>query len=270
MSVPGAPGARPPDKEDWDAAAYHQVSDPQVTWGRAVLERLELRGDERVIDAGCGTGRLTRELAARLPNGSVIGLDGSRQMLEQARTYLAGCQPSVRFVQALLPDLPFAGWADVIFSTATFHWVRNHPALFANIHRALKRGGVLHAQCGGGQNLAQARAPADAVMRLPQFAKWFVDWQPIWEFADHRVTADRLLAAGFTDVSTGLEAAPVTFEDEARYRAFVSTVVFRLHLARLPEDLKSSFLDEIVVRLPTTAVRFKLDYWRLNLRARRP
>lgn len=269
MSVSGAPGAKPPDK-DWDAEQYHRVSDPQVTWGRAVLERLELRGDERVIDAGCGTGRLTRELAARLPNGVVIGLDASEQMLEQARTHLADSRPPVRFVQALLPDIPFAGWADVIFSTATFHWVRNHPALFTSIHRALKRGGVLHAQCGGGQNLAQARAPAEAVMRLPRFAKWFVDWQPIWEFADHRVTANRLLAAGFTDVSTSLEAAPVTFEDEPRYRAFVSTVVFRLHLAKLPDELRSSFLGEIVARLPKTPARFNLDYWRLNLRARRP
>ena len=235
-----------------------------------MLERLELRGDERVIDVGCGTGRLTRELAARLPEGVVIGLDASGQMLEQARTHLADCQPPVRFVQASLPAIPFAGWANVVFSTATFHWVRNHPALFSNIHRALKSGGVLHAQCGGGQNLAAARAPAEAVMRLPRFAKWFADWAPIWEFADHRVTADRLLSAGFTDVSTSLEAAPVTFEDEQMYRAFVSTVVFRLHLAKLPDELRPGFLDEIVARLPKTPARFKLDYWRLNLRGRKP
>ena len=258
------------DGNDWDSQAYHRVSDPQFAWGRAVLEKLALEGNERVIDAGCGTGRLTRELSARLPHGELVALDASPQMLEMARTHLADCRPPVRFVQVALPDIPFADWADVIFSTATFHWVRNHQGLFNNIRRALKRGGVLHAQCGGGQNLAQARAPAEAVMRLPEFARWFADWQPIWEFADHRVTANRLLTAGLTDVSTDLESAPVTFESEETYRAFVSTVVFRLHLAKLPEELRSAFLDAIVARLPRTPDRFKLDYWRLNMRARKP
>jgi len=257
------------DGTDWDSQAYHRVSDPQFAWGRAVLEKLALDGNERVIDAGCGTGRLTRELSARLPRGELIALDASPQMLDLARTYLADCRPPVRFVHASLPAIPFAGWADVVFSTATFHWVRNHPALFTNIQRALRSGGVLHAQCGGGQNLAAARAPAEAVMRLPRFAQWFADWEPIWEFADHRVTADRLAGAGFTDIDTSLEAAPITFENEETYRAFVSTVVFRLHLAKLPEELRPVFLDEIVARLPKGRARFKLDYWRLNLRARK-
>jgi hypothetical protein len=94
--------------------------------------------------------------------------------------------------------------------------------------------------------------------------------EPIWEFADHRVTADRLASAGFTEIDTSLEAAPITFEDEETYRAFVSTVVFRLHLAKLSDELRPAFLDEIVARLPKGRARFKLDYWRLNLHARKP
>lgn len=254
------------DRGDWNASEYHRVSDPQYAWGRAVLDRLELRGDERVVDAGCGTGRLTRELAQRLPEGQLVALDASDRMLAEARRHLGDAGESIYFVRASLPALPFSKWADVIFSTATFHWVLDHKALFANVSRALRRGGVLHAQCGGGQNLAQARMPAEAVMRLPAFAKWFADWQPVWEFADHRVTADRLARAGLTNIDTSLEAAPVTFPDEPSYRAFVTTVVFRLHLARLPEDLRSAFLDEVIARLPSSQ-GFTLDYWRLNIRA---
>ena len=162
---------------EWNAEAYHRVSDPQVSWGRAVLARLALGGDERVVDLGCGTGRLTRELAARLPHGDVVALDASRQMVEQAVAHLASVSPPVKFVEARLPHIPLAGWADVVFSTATFHWVRDHPALFSNILIALAPGGLLHAQCGGGPNLAQARAPADEVMRLPAFARWFADFE---------------------------------------------------------------------------------------------
>lgn len=255
---------------EWNAEAYHRVSDPQVGWGRAVLSRLALSGSERVIDAGCGTGRLTRELAARLPHGALVALDASRQMLEQAREHLNDCQPPVRLVQATLPHLPVAGWADVVFSTATFHWVTDHQRLFEGIFEALAPGGCLHAQCGGGPNLALARAPAADVMRLPQFAPCFASWVPVWEFADATTTAARLETAGFTEVSTSLEESPVRFEDEATYRAYVSTVVFRLHLSRLPDELRSPFLDEIVRRLPCGPDRLTLDYWRLNLQARRP
>jgi trans-aconitate methyltransferase len=113
--------------EDWNAAEYHRVSDPQVSWGRAVLARLDLNGQERVVDAGCGTGRLTKELAARLPRGVVVGLDASPQMLAQARAHLADAPTPVHLVQASLPAMPIRDWADVVFSTATFHWVPDHP-----------------------------------------------------------------------------------------------------------------------------------------------
>ena len=255
---------------EWNAAEYHRVSDPQVSWGRAVLARLDLRGNERAIDLGCGTGRLTRELAARLADGEVLALDASRQMLEQAVSHLAGVAPPVRFVQASLPDIPVSGWADVVFSTATFHWVRNHPALFANVRTALAPGGLLHAQCGGGPNLRLARAPAEDVMGLPAFERWFRDFQGAWEFADDRETSARLAAAGFEDIETSLEAAPIELSDEHAYRAYVSTVVFRLHLSRLPESLQPAFVDEIVNRVAHLPQGFALDYWRLNLRARRP
>ena len=254
---------------DWNAVEYHRVSDPQVSWGRAVLDRLELRGDERVIDLGCGTGRLTRELTARVPHGAVVGIDASRDMLTQAASHLAGTDPPVRLAQALLPAIPVTSWADVVFSTATFHWVRDHPALFTAIHASLVPGGRLHAQCGGGQNLAEARAPAEEVMKLPRYAPYFEGWQGAWEFADDRISAVRLRDAGFVDIQTSLEPAPVDFTDEGAYRAYVSTVVFRLHLAQLPDALRAPFLDDVVARVRDRPQRFRLDYWRLNLRARR-
>jgi trans-aconitate methyltransferase len=129
--------------QEWNAAAYHRVSDPQFAWGQAVLARLPLRGDERVVDAGCGTGRLTKEVAACVPHGVIVGLDASRQMLGQARAHLADASTRIHLVEALLPAMPIGNWADVVFSTATFHWVPDHPALFANIFEALRPGGLL-------------------------------------------------------------------------------------------------------------------------------
>jgi trans-aconitate 2-methyltransferase len=257
---------------EWDARSYHAVSAPQTEWGRRVLSRLTLNGDERVIDAGCGTGKLTGELTTRLPGGRMIAIDRSWNMLLTARANLRPeLGPRVSFVQVSLPSMPFNAWADVVFSTATFHWVRDHPALFAEILRALRRGGRLFAQCGGGPNLRAARALAEGLMHREPFAPYFTDWESVWEYATAETTADRLRHAGFVDVRTCLEEAPTTLADEASYREFVTTVIYNQHLARLPEGpLRGQFIDALTALAARQDPPFTLDYWRLNLEGRRP
>jgi trans-aconitate 2-methyltransferase len=236
-----------------------------------VLAGLALRGDERAIDAGCGSGRLTGELVKRLPRGQVVGIDRSWNMLQTARANLRPTHgPRLRFVQVALPAMPFRAWADLVFSTATFHWIADHEALFAGIFLALAPGGRLHAQCGGGPNLADAHALAETVMAEEPFAPHFRDWTGVWQFASADETAARLVRAGFVEVTTSLEAAPTTFATEADYREFVTTVIYHPHLARLPELLRPRFIDEIARRSARQVEPFTLDYWRLNMQARRP
>lgn len=257
---------------EWNATSYHKVSAPQTSWGQKVLNRLQLNGDERAVDAGCGSGRLTGELMARLPNGRLVAIDRSWNMLMTARANLRPVLGSrVSFVQVSLPDLPFAGWADLVFSTATFHWIKDHPALFAGIFHALRSGGKLHAQCGGGPNLHRAHQLAEQVMHGEPFAQYFNDWSGPWEFADAAVTADRLQQAGFADVDTNLEAAPTTLANEADYREFVTTVIYHAHLDRLPDAaMKQAFIDRVAELAANEPIPFTLDYWRLNIQARKP
>jgi trans-aconitate methyltransferase len=257
---------------EWNAGSYHKVSGPQTAWGQRVLSRLELAGNERVIDAGCGTGRLTGELMARLPQGRLFAIDRSWNMLLTARANLRPDFGSrVSYARVELPHLPCADWADLVFSTATFHWVRDHDALFANIFRALRTGGRLFAQCGGGPNLARAHELAESVMHREPFARFLDDWHGVWEFSTPEVTAARLRAAGFVDIVTSLEEAPTTLADEANYREFVTTVIYNPHLARIPDDtLRARFIDEITALSARESPPFTLDYWRLNMEARRP
>lgn len=257
---------------DWDARKYHRVSEPQFAWGQAVLARLPLRGDETAIDAGCGTGRLTAELLTRLPRGRVLALDSSARMLEIARENLS---PSfggrICYLRADLSTLELFDFADVIFSTATFHWVADHDRLFRNLYAALKPGGVLHAQCGGGPNLARLHHRAEALMRSERFAPYFESWVDPWSYADEKTTAQRLKAAGFADVATDLEEAPTLMGSGAEYREFVSTVVLRNHLARISEPAhRAEFLDAIEKEASRDQPAFALDYCRLNLRGSRP
>ncbi|HYR45160.1 MAG TPA: class I SAM-dependent methyltransferase, partial [Terriglobia bacterium] len=148
----------PSNSREWDAAEYHRLSVPQFQWGQRVLIELKLRGDECVLDAGCGTGKLTRLLLQNLPRGRVVGLDLSRNMVRHARRGLRReFGDRAQFVAADLLALPFCEVFDGIFSTASFHWVLDHDALFRNLFAALRSGGWFHAQCGGGPNLARLR-----------------------------------------------------------------------------------------------------------------
>jgi trans-aconitate 2-methyltransferase len=258
--------------KEWNASSYHKVSGPQTEWGRRVLSRLTVHGDERVIDAGCGTGRLTAELLRRVPDGRMVAIDRSWNMLLTARANLRpDFAARVSFVHVELPAMPFNRWADLVFSTATFHWVRDHVALFRNIFQALRDRGRLFAQCGGGPNLARAHALAEQVMQREPFAPYFTDWQTLWEFATPDITTSRLRAAGFVDIVSSLEEAPTTLADEASYREFVTTVIYNRHLERIADPaLRSRFIDNITTLAAHENPPFTLDYWRLNLQGRRP
>jgi trans-aconitate 2-methyltransferase len=259
---------------EWDAGAYHRLSDPQFSWGIGVLDRLTVRGDERVLDAGCGSGRLTRELMSRVPKGTIVGCDLSWNMVRSAGVALGVSQftsgelPRRAVVCANLLALPWRDTFDVVFSTATFHWVLDHDRLFRELRRALGREGVLEAQCGGGPNLERVHARAKALATSPELREYFDGWRDPWLFASPEQTEIRLRDAGFARAHCWLEETPTSFVDERRYRSFLETVVMRPFLARLPSpQLRSRFLDELVVRAREDAPPFVLDYWRLNISA---
>jgi trans-aconitate 2-methyltransferase len=277
----GSPGASgPPDQPalsaqsptEWDAPTYHRLSAPQIEWGQRVLARLPLRGDETVLDAGCGSGHLTARLLDRLPRGRVVAVDASADMLRVAAEHLTPrFGDKVSFVHADLQTLTLPAPVDAIFSTATFHWVPDHPRLFRHLFAALVPGGRLVAQCGGGPNLDRLRRRTATLMAAPAYAPAFVGWSDPWTFADAATTADRLRATGFVDVETSLEPAPTILADARTYHDFVTAVVLRRHLAALPSEAsRVAFVATLTAQAAADDPPFFLDYWRLNLDAVRP
>ena len=263
---------RQPRTAEWDADTYHRVATPHVTWGQPVLAGLPLRGTETVLDAGCGSGRLTAELLGRLPEGRVIAVDASANMLREAEANLAPrFGDRVSFRRADLQTLTLPEPVDAVFSTATFHWVLDHPRLFRHLHAALKPGGWLVAQCGGGPNLAAFLGRVGRLMASPPYAPHFAGWPGPWEFSDAETAAERLRAAGFVDVETDVVPAPTTMPDRGAYRDFLASVILGAHLARLPdEETRSAFVDTLTDEAAADEPPFHLDYWRLNLMGRRP
>ncbi|MDQ6845992.1 MAG: class I SAM-dependent methyltransferase [Candidatus Dormibacteraeota bacterium] len=245
----------------WDGATYDRVANPQARWGTAVLERLALRGDETVLDCGCGSGRVTEQLLAALPRGRVIALDASDSMLDQARLRLAHGSERVSFIQADLLELfpatlDGAAPVDAVFSSATFHWITDHPRLFANLARVLRPGGRLSAQCGAQGNIDRLLAVARSVG---------VERSSAWEYASAETTSQRLEAAGFENVRVWTHQEPTRFDDEIEMAEFIDTVCFGDAVATVDEAGRRALMREVVATLPEPVI----DYVRLNMVATR-
>jgi trans-aconitate 2-methyltransferase len=245
----------------WDAATYDRVSNVQVEWGRRVLDRLPLRGDETVLDAGCGSGRVTAMLLGKLPRGRVIGVDSSEDMVEHARVALGD---RATILTADLTELELDTQVDAVFSNAVFHWIRDQDRLFERLFAALKPGGRLVAQCGGEGTLRMFLSLVDDVAATEPYAAHLRGFTRTWDFPGAEETAERLRAAGFEAVDTALEPSSLTPEDP---EAYSRTVVLGVHLERLPEELHDGFVTEVLERAGEPV---EFDYVRLNMDARKP
>lgn len=241
----------------WDAQTYDRIADPQTRWGAAVLDRLELGGDEVVLDAACGTGRVSEQLLERIPSGRLVALDRDAAMIAEARTRLERFGDRVKFVIAnLLDPLPLDEPVDAVFSTAAFHWVPDHERLFGNIAAVLKPGGQLVAQCGGAGNVASFLEVMDELGERTLAP---------WNFASPDDTRRRLENAGFDEVQVWLNDEPTRFDTLADMDLFIRTSCLGPWLARLPEDQHDTFAESVSSRLPN----LELDYVRLNVIARK-
>jgi trans-aconitate 2-methyltransferase len=241
---------------EWDATTYDSLPLPHLGWGRRTLARLPLRGDERVLDAGCGTGRDTEALLDALPQGRVVAVDGSVRMLDQLRHRLAGRLHRVEVVHAdLTRPLPFDGEVDAVFSVAAFHWIEDHAALFAALAARMRPGARLATECGGRGNIAAVNAAVADVLGAAAPA--------VWEFAGVEDTAERLVAAGFTGVEVALRPDPARFEPGAQLESYLATVVLGAHLDAMAEADRAPFVEAVAARLAEPVV----DYVRLEISA---
>jgi trans-aconitate 2-methyltransferase len=249
---------------EWDGGVYDRISAPMEALGRAVLDRLELDGDETAIDAGCGSGRVTEALIARLPRGRVIAVDASPSMVAAARERLerAGVGPErVELREGDLLELEVEEPVDAILSTATFHWIADHERLFRTLRAALRPGGRLVAQCGGRGNIDVLRGVAHAILAREPYAAHFRDWRAPWNYAGPEVTEERLLGAGFASAECWLQPAP---QQPEHPREFLSSIVLGPHYQQLPADLREPFMDTVLAELGEPVV---VDYVRLNIDA---
>ncbi len=244
---------------EWEADTYRRIAAPQEAWASETLERVELRGDETLLDAGCGSGNVTEKLVERLPDGRVIAIDGSADMVRVA-TEVLGDRSEVRLMD--LNELELTEPVDVVFSNAVFHWVLDHENLFRRIYDSLVPGGRLIAQCGGDGNIAHVKECIAAVAsRDPRLEDAFASMAAPWNYASPAETEARLRAAGFSEARAWLFDRPAQPEEPAE---FLRTVIMAPYLEVIPPELHEDLISGVVAELGDPVV---LDYVRLNMEA---
>jgi trans-aconitate 2-methyltransferase len=243
---------------EWDAHAYHAISEIQARWAEKVMRRLELDGDETLLDAGCGSGRVTARLLELVPRGRVIGVDGSVAMIAEARAVLGD---RAELVHSDLVELDLGAELDAVFSNAVFHWVTDHDRLFGRLAANMRPGAQLVAQCGGEGNVAQFNSHTRDVILGSRYAGYFEGWERPWFFSPPAAAEASLERAGFAEIECWLSERPEPLDHP---REFLRVVCLSPHLTRLPQELHDPFIDDVLAALPEPVT---IDYVRLNINA---
>ena len=162
---------------EFDGDKYQKASTHQEEWGQRLISELSLRGTERILDLGCGDGRLTARLADLVPDGSVVGIDGSRGMIEVAKKHR---KDNLSFLLGDISLLDFKERFDLVFSNATLHWVADHTALLQKVFRCLQDNGVIRFNFAGEGNCSHFFDIVRSVMKDPDYARYFSDFVWPW------------------------------------------------------------------------------------------
>jgi trans-aconitate 2-methyltransferase len=236
-------------------------------WAQQVIDDLGLRGDETVLDAGCGSGSVTFDLLERLPRGRVYAVDASEEMIASLAKQLdARGAMNVTPIHASLTDFTLPEQVDVVFSNAVFHWIPDDAALFGALHHATKPGGRMRAQCGGYGNNAHVLEAVAAVRQDERFQRHLGDFRDSKTYRTPEEAARSLEAAGWRDVRATLFEAPIPFEDDGDAALYIATILLRDHVARLPEDLREPYCQAVVGETKRRwGSPYVADYVRLNM-----
>ena len=230
---------------DWDPAEYKKHSGQQQVWARELIAKLNLKGRERVLDLGCGDGKVTVEIASRLPEGSVLGIDLSAEMVSFAqKNFPAPDHPNLAFQQGDAASLDLEADFDLVFSNAALHWVMDHGPVLQGIARALKPGGWALLQMGGKGNAAQIVEVMEQVTAGDQWREYFSGMKMPYGFHGPEEYRPWLAQAGL--VSRRLELIPkiMEFKGEEGLKGWMRTT-WLPYISRVPEERKEDLIAEV-------------------------
>jgi trans-aconitate 2-methyltransferase len=232
----------------WDADDYRRHSTAQQAWARELIAKLDLAGDEHVLDVGCGDGKVTAELVELLPRGAIVGVDSSPEMIGFARqAFPPERYPRLRFELMDARDLHFQEEFDVVFSNATLHWVIDHRPVLAGLARTLVHGGRAFLQMGGRGNAAAVVNTMDALMAEGEWRGHFKGFAFPYGFHAPEEYRAWLQGAGLSPIRVELLPRDMTYDGREGLAGWVRTT-WLPYLERVPEPRRETLVGEVVSR----------------------
>ncbi len=232
--------------DHWNPKDYHKNSSEQQKWGLELLNKIAFSGNERVLDIGCGDGKLTMEIANRVRHGSVLGIDKSEDMIRFASEFFRPeALPNLRFTLLDACDLNFSQEFDIVFSNAALHWISDHLSLLQGIKKSLKYGGKVIAQMGGKGNASGILKVLDTMMADERWSDFFTGFPAPYTFYNDREYSMLLTSAGLKVKRTDLIPKQMIHIGREGLAGWIRTT-WLPYIRRVPENLKTHFIDEIV------------------------
>ena len=256
------------NNQSWDAQTYDKVSsNVQLQWGQELLEERAWIGNETVMDAGAGTGNLTKILADKLPNGKVYAVDADSNMVQQAKSNLSGCS-NVQFIHSSMDKVKLPTEVDVIFSNSALHWILDQEGLFLHFWQLLKPNGKLLIEYGAHGNVERPLSVIFKIMQSSQFREHFVNWRQSWYFPKPEEIERLLQKAKFRNIQIDLSKRVTIFPDRQSFAIFIRTVIMKPFLGYLPDaKKKEQFLDVFLNEFERSGWEWSVDFMRLGISA---
>ncbi len=230
----------------WDPKLYSSNSSAQKNWGFELLAKLNLKGNERFLDIGCGDGKLSAEVAKSLPEGSVLGIDLSEEMITFARNHYPQEKfPNLAFMQANASELTFDSEFDIVFSNAVLHWIKAPEAALKGFWKSLKPGGVFLAQLGGKGNATEILKTLDYILENDKWSSYFRDFIFPYGFYGPEEYGKWLKDAGFSIKRLELISKDMALQGERGLFAWIAST-WHPYIQRVPQELKEDFINELV------------------------
>lgn len=259
----------------WNAEDYEKYSHAQQLWARELIDKLNLHGTEHVLDLGCGDGKVTAEIASAVASGFVIGVDNSAEMIELATArYSSTAHSNLSFQVMDASALSFDACFDTVFSNAALHWVKNHRPVIAGVFRSLRPGGKILLQMGGEGNAAEILEVLTEIQLLPEWCKYFKNYEFPYGFLGVEDYQALLLEAGFIVNRVQLIPKDMQHDGKSGLEGWLRTT-WLPYTSRIPDERKADFVDAIITRyLAKVPITFDgkshVAMVRLEVEARKP
>ncbi len=236
------------DKYKWDAKEYAKYSASQQRWARQLIEKIKLKGDEHILDIGCGDGKVTAEIARAVHKGRVVGIDNSEDMISLASKKFPSSQyPNLSFREMDATSLSFLEEFDIVFSNATLHWIINHRPVLKGIYQALKPKGKAIVQMGGKGNAASLIKCLDEIIREGSWEEYFYNFSFPYGFYSPREYEPWLKETGFKIQHLELKPKLMVCEDIESFKGWIRTT-WLPYLCQVPGNLRNSFIELVAKR----------------------